>query len=337
MRTRAQRFWVRTSAFSIIAAIVVCAIWAVWSRSSATASPTEETTIAIGEGELKLYARVCAVQRCGSLPAGQVESSAKDIEKRGQAIKDQIGQDKALLVLARDRGFMDVSTYESFTAAMRRTNDQRRRQVQNGQTVYGMTTYTPMDFRSRVLTQAQEYLKDKLATQAGDPLYVSNEEAKAYFRAHRWQWHAPDSRKISSVRLVRPANMDTKVLDSKLADALRGKAPGELANAAEAALPGCRVDPMPTGMISPTGLPVNVEDLSKLQPGGFLPFRQEGDQAVAYLVTMVNAADEDQDWRTYQGRITDRLEQEKLTALVRKQAVKTHIKVDGERLMSVLQ
>lgn len=336
MRTHTQRFWVKISTSAIIVVIVACAIWAVRSRASSAASPTEEN-ITIGEEELKLYESVCAVQTCGSMPAGPVGSSAKDIEKRGRAIKEQIGQDKALLTLARERGFMDVSTYETFTAAMRRTNDQRRRQIQNGRTVYGMMTYTPMDFRSRVLTQAQEYLKNKLATQAGDPLYVSNGEAKSYFRAHRWQWHASDSREIASVTLTKPANMDIKALDGRLADAVRGKTSDELAGAAVAALPGCRVEQMPMGMDSPTGQPADVEKLSKLQPGGFLPFRQEGDQAVAYLVTMLNTADEDQDWHTYQGRITDRLEQEKLMTMIRSKSSRIHIKVNDEQLMSVLQ
>ncbi|KAB7791074.1 hypothetical protein [Bifidobacterium leontopitheci] len=326
---------------AIVAALaVVCLaaagmlVWHPWQAAAQSSARSDDVTFAIGDDEMRLYADICAAQTCAGASAGK--AAADDVT-------EQIRDDKALLLLAKQYGYGDATTYESFVVAMRSTNTAKSAQAKSGETVYGVTSYTPVDFHSRLITQAGEYLESKLSAKAGDPLYVSTTQAKAYFTAHRGEWTSQPTRTVLQVSLPVAAGHSAADATQQLDQALAQVTAADAANAKQtiaAALPQANVSSMT--LDSSAAASPQMQDLiswlGALSAGQHTDVTAAADNTTvsAYLVTAVTQASDETDWQTYQSRIMAKLTQAKLDRLVAAKAKHVTIQLDQDKLTTIL-
>lgn len=335
----------RGRAAAIVSAIaVVCLVlagiiaWAHPWRADADAG-RGVTRFEIGDDEMRLYADICAAQSCGVAGGGSAAGNASVAD-----VIEQIRSDKALLLLAKQHGYGDATTYDAFIATMKSTNSQKTAQAKSGETVYGVTSYTPVDFHSRLITQAREYLDSKLSAQAGDPLYVSQAQAKSYFLQHRDEWRSQDVRTVLQISVPAQGGRSEQAASAaaqRLEQALAAVNAGNAVHAQQslsAALPGATFRSMTLDSSAAASPQMQdlIGSLRALQAGDHTDVTAEGGMASAYLVTAVTAADDETDWTTYQSRIMAKLVDGKLDRLVASTAKDVTIELDEDKLNSIL-
>lgn len=117
---------------------VICLVVAgalVWAHPW-SASASDGTRFTIGDDETKLYADICRTESCSVSGDAKSQDAASQVD----AVRSRIRDDKALLLIAKERGYGDATTYEAFLSAMRNMNTEKTAQAASGQTVYGVTS-----------------------------------------------------------------------------------------------------------------------------------------------------------------------------------------------------
>ncbi|GAB6901725.1 hypothetical protein [Kineosporia succinea] len=103
---------------------------------------------------------------------------------------DDIRHDRAVLTLAHEQGLVTSTTFGDFMQEVTTENQARSDATERGETVYGLTDFTPEEYYSHRLTDLTTQLQSKLGQEPGDPLWVSEAEVKQAFEQDRNDWAA---------------------------------------------------------------------------------------------------------------------------------------------------
>ncbi|MDF2989857.1 MAG: hypothetical protein K0S37_371 [Microbacterium sp.] len=241
--TRRRRLRV-VLAGSVAAAALIAGV----STVAAALAPTGDRVVATIDGadvtraELEFHMqRVRATVQNGSGTSGPASrgTAVTDAALRDVAL-GEIERDRALLALAREHGLTDLRSFADLEAAREATNARRADQVANGEIVYGLTSFTLDEFRSRTLTGLRTDLIDALSTADGGTaeLAVTDDEVDAYFAAHAEEWAAAATT-YRSTRLEIPA--EAGLDEAQVAELAASAASLEQA---AAAVPGASASPV---------------------------------------------------------------------------------------------
>ena len=318
-----------------IAAVAVVAIAGaiVWAARSASASGLGKVDgVTIDEDEVHMYAQICSSQPCSSVHSISADSSEHDKRAFVQAMVDTMAEDKALLILARDNGFGDATTYETFEAARERTNTEKSEQAKAGKTVYGVTSYADASFRSRILEQADSYLKQQLGKSGGE-LYVSDDEAKQYFAANRESWNSKPVVTVLHVTFPTSSQEQVNTALASLTTHLQDAEAYFSSLAVGVRSSSITIDPNAT--VSPE-LQDLADAVSGLDVGQTTPIHADGEDCDFYIVTQIEDSDEQADWQRYEARVTEQLQSEKLDRLVEQTKAQYETDVDIGKLVQLI-
>lgn len=234
-----------------------------------------------------------------SLVVGQADRAAAETAAFGET-----WQDRATLILAKEQGLVDSVDYAGFLTDLARENDSRAKAVAAGQTVYGVTHFSPAEYYTHRLAEITTSLKKRLSAKPGDPLWVTDTDVRHAFDADREAWSANATTYTYSTLVVPAAAQDD-------AGSLRT---GRLADVA-AQVPGATLT---TGTYDggPTTLNAHTQDLlavlGNLAPGE-ISAPVPGTGQVTYYQLDSRTVDENAAFAGYANRIRQSLIDEKFT------------------------
>ncbi len=103
---------------------------------------------------------------------------------------DEIREDKTTFVLAKEQKLVDSVDYADLAAERTKENESRAQAIAAGQTVYGVTEFSPEEYYTHRLTELTTSLKARLSKNSGDPLHVTDAEVRKAFDADPDAWSA---------------------------------------------------------------------------------------------------------------------------------------------------
>lgn len=355
---------------AVVVGLIVTLVWVhPW---SASASGVEHvgTRFTISEDEAGLYVDICKTEGCSSedgivsseaetgspassdsgaaaSPSGSSSAASGTSTFTAQDVRNRIRNDKALLLIAKDEGYGDAVTYEAFVKAMRSTNTEKSTQAKAGETVYGVTSYTPIEFHSRLITQASEYLEQKLSAKQGDVLYVSDSEARSYFNRYRNEWRSPATYTVLHVTVPVPSENDgdavaqlNSVLDSIAVDVRdREGDTADVSDRIQHALPDAVLSDMTldASAASSPQMQQLIVSFDGMTVGDHTSPVTGNDAISCYLVTGITQSDDDKDWAVYESRIKAQIANRKLDTLIRNKAKTIDVVLDDDTLAAVMK
>lgn len=241
---------------------------------------------------------------------------------------EEIWRDKATLILAKEQGLVDSVDHADFLAELAEENERRAEAIDNGETIYGLTEFSPEEYYSHRLTELRTSLKKRLSATAGDPLWVSEEEVRRAFDADREAWSANATRYAYS-KLVVPVPADAPP-DYVTSLHRRVAAAGRLADAA-AREPGARLTTATHDGRSPTAPNSPDRDLvavlRTLAPGQ-ISGPVAGTHQITFYQLDGKTVDERAALADYSRRIRQSLIDEKFTQFLQRRVDDSAIEVD---------
>ncbi len=75
----------------------------------------------------------------------------------------QLKEDKMLQKLAKKEGIMESNSYSDLIDTMNKNNEERKKQKENGEVVYGVTEYTPHEYYNDSMAKLRISIKNQLA------------------------------------------------------------------------------------------------------------------------------------------------------------------------------
>ncbi|WP_392673278.1 peptidyl-prolyl cis-trans isomerase [Streptomyces sp. LN785] len=247
---------------------------------------------------------------------------------------DEIREDRATLVLAQQQGLTDSVDYADFTAERTQENESRAQAVAAGQTVYGVTDFSPEEYYTHRLTELATSLKDLLSKKSGDPLHVTDTEIRKEFDADPESWSA-NATTYAYTQLV------VTVPDGAPADFATGlqrrvKAAGHLSDVTGE--PGAKVTTGTYGGTGTTGLSTHDQDLMSvlgdLKPGQIsAPVKGTGE--ITYYQLDTRKTDEDKAFTEYSQRIRQSLVEKKYDTYLQRRVDEASMHVDTEAVAAI--
>jgi hypothetical protein len=120
-----------------------------------------------------------------------VDWTSKDARERlATRALDEIWRDKTTLILAKEQGLVASVDYADFLAGLAAENERRAKAIAGGETVYGLTEFSPEEYYSHRLTELRTVLKQRLSANANAPLWVTDVDVRRAFDADRAAWSA---------------------------------------------------------------------------------------------------------------------------------------------------
>ncbi len=102
----------------------------------------------------------------------------------------RLQEDKCLMILGYEQGLIGFADFTSFEDAWNSENKARAAAVQNGEIVYGMTSFTEEEYLAHFLANLRIALEKQLSASEGDSLYVTEEEIRTAYEADQTLWDA---------------------------------------------------------------------------------------------------------------------------------------------------
>ncbi|WP_377273074.1 hypothetical protein [Peterkaempfera sp. SMS 1(5)a] len=240
---------------------------------------------------------------------------------------DEIWQDKTTLVLAEEQGLVDSVDYADFLAERTEENTARAQAIAAGQTVYGLSEFSPEEYYTHRLTELTTSLKDKLSAGTGAPLRVTDAEVRKAFDADRGDWSAGATTYTYSQLVVRTPDGASAHYATDLQQ--RVKAAGHLA--AVTGVPDARLTTGTYGGSGSTGLNAHDQDLMAVL--GKLSTDQvsapvKGTDQITYYELDDKKVDEDKAFADYSQRIRQSLVEKKFTEYLQRRVDKADTHVD---------
>lgn len=241
---------------------------------------------------------------------------------------DEIWQDKATLVLAKEQGLIDSVDHADFLAELAEENQSRAEGIAAGQTVYGVAQFSPEEYYTHRLTELTTSLKKRLSADAGDPLRVSDADVRREFEADRDAWSA-NATTYKYSQLVVP------VPDGASADYAAGlqrrvAAAKRLADVA-AGEPGAKLTTGTYDGSGSTGLNAHDQDLMAALgtlARGQISAPVPGTGQITYYALDSKKVDEDKAFADYRRRIRQSLVEEKFTQFLQRRVDNSDIEID---------
>ncbi|MFI7610150.1 hypothetical protein ACIBP6_02795 [Nonomuraea terrae] len=103
---------------------------------------------------------------------------------------DEIRQDKATLVLAKEQGLIGSVDHAAFLTELEEENARRTDAIARGEVVYGLAEFSPEEYYSHRRAELTTLLQQRLSAKAGDPLWVTDAEVRQAFDADKDAWSA---------------------------------------------------------------------------------------------------------------------------------------------------
>jgi hypothetical protein len=259
-----------------------------------------------------------------------VDWTGKDARRRlaGRAL-DEIWRDKTTLILAKQQGLVDSVDHADFLADQAAENERRAKAMARGETVYGLTEFSPDEYYSHRLTELTTTLKQRLSAGPGAPLRVTDTDVRRAFDADRDAWSA-NATTYRYSRLVVPvpggasteyaAGLQRRVAAARrLADVAAREPSAKLTTATYA------------GGVS-NGQSVQSQDLmavlSRLAPGQ-ISTPVPGTGQITYYQLDGKTVDERGAFAAYSGRIRQSLIEERFDQYLQRRVDDSDIKVDA--------
>ena len=243
---------------------------------------------------------------------------------------DEIRRDKTTLVLAKEQGLVDSVDHADFLAELAKENESRARAVAAGQTVYGVTEFSPDEYYTHRLTELTTSLKKRLGADADGPLRVTDAEVRHAFDTDRDEWSA-NATTYEYTKLVVPVPAETATLRQRVAAAR------SLADVA-AEEPGARLTTATYDGGGSTGLNTHDQDLlsvlGKLRTGE-VSAPVTGTGQVAYYELDGKSVDEGKAFAAYSRRIRQSLVEEKFDQFLQRRVDDGDIDVDTKALGAI--
>jgi hypothetical protein len=307
-----------------VAALVVTAV-VLTQRSDEVASIDGH---AVTRGELIFHMRRLAPVVQNELRS--VDWAGEDARQRlATRALDEIWRYKTTLVLAKEHGLVDSVDHADFLADLAAENERRAKAVARGETVYGLTEFSPDQYYSHRLTGLTTTLKQRLSEGPGAPLRVTDIDVRRAFDADRHAWSA-NATTYRYSRLVVPvpggASADYAArLQRRVAAARR------LADVA-AREPAAKLTTATHAGGAPNGQSVQNQDLmavlGKLAPGQ-ISTPVPGTGQITYYQLDGKTVDERAAFAVYSARIRQSLVEERFDQYLQRRVDDSDIKVDA--------
>ncbi|GAA2500228.1 hypothetical protein [Winogradskya humida] len=220
--------------------------------------------------------------------------------------------DKTIFVLAQEQGLTDSVDYDDFLDEVERENKRRADAIAKGETVYGVTDFSPEEYYTHRLAELRTGLEKKL----GDgPLLITDAEVRQKFEASKADWSA-NATTYAYTKLVVPGSATTAI-SGRLADVR---------------IPGSKLSKETYGgAAATTGLSTHDQDLmavlTKLAPGQ-ISSPVPGTGQTTYYELDGTTVDESAAFATYSQRIRAALVEEKFDRYIQNRVQNSHIEVD---------
>ncbi|MFC4502620.1 MULTISPECIES: peptidylprolyl isomerase [Streptomyces] len=238
---------------------------------------------------------------------------------------EEIRHDKTSLVLAKEQGLVDSVDHKDFLADLTAENDSRAQAMAVGQTVYGVTRFSPEEYYTHRLTELTTALEKRLSSGANAPLQITDAEVRKAFDADREDWSA-NATTYTYTQLVVPVRAGTDAADLRR----RVAAAGHL-TAVAADEPGARLTTGTYDGGGSGGLNAHDQDLAavlgKLAPGR-ISAPVQGTGQITYYELDGKKVDEDKAFAEYARRIRQSLVEEKFDQYLQRRIDKSDIDVD---------
>lgn len=104
------------------------------------------------------------------------------IKKARKEALELVTRIKVQQMLAKEKGLLDYTSYQSFLKLLEKENSERKEAVSKGQVIYGPQQYGESEFFNYMFSNTLIKLKEKLEEKE---LAVSEQEMKAYYNANR--------------------------------------------------------------------------------------------------------------------------------------------------------
>jgi hypothetical protein len=254
--------------------------------------------------------------------------TGKDARRRLAArALDEIRRDKTTLILAKEQGLVDSDDHADFLADLAAENERRAKALARGETVYGLTEFSPDEYYSHRLTELTTTLKQRLSAAPGAPLRVTDTDVRRAFDADRDAWSA-NATTYRYSRLVVPvpgdsadyaAGLQRRVATARRLADVAAREPGSTLTTATYA-----------GGVS-NGQSVQSQDLmavlSRLAPGQ-ISTPVPGTGLITYYQLDGKTVDERGAFAAYSGRIRQSLIEERFEQYLQRRVDDSDIEVD---------
>ncbi|MGW2279036.1 peptidyl-prolyl cis-trans isomerase [Streptomyces sp. NPDC001770] len=247
---------------------------------------------------------------------------------------DEIREDRATLVLAQQQGLVDSVDFADLSAERTAENEARTQAVQAGQTVYGVTDFSPEEYWTHRLTELTTSLEDLLSKNPGDPLHVTDAEVRKAFDADPDSWSA-NATTYAYTQLV------VQVPDGAPADFAGGlqrrvKAAGHLADVT--GVPDAEVTTGTYGGSGSTGLSTHDQDLVSVLGDlhqGQVSGPVKGTGQITYYQLDSVKTDKDKAFTEYSQRIRQSLVEKKYATYLQRRADDASMHVDSSAVAAI--
>lgn len=241
---------------------------------------------------------------------------------------DEIWRDKTTLLLAKEQGLIGSVDHADFLAELAAENKRRAKAIATGDPVYGVAEFTPEEYYSHRLTELTTGLKQRLSTDADDPLWVSDADVRRAFDVNREAWSANATTYRYSTLVVPVPAGATGAYAAGLQR--RVAAAGRLAEL-PAREPGARLTTATYSGSAAAGSNAHDQDLvsvlSKLAPGQ-ISAPVMGTGQIIYYELDGKAVDEAAAFAGYSRRIRQSLVDERFDKFIQRRVDGSDIKVD---------
>lgn len=239
---------------------------------------------------------------------------ATAIDRLRTAALEELAADRVVLDLGHDRGLVPFSDFAGFEQALADTNTARAAQLDEGEVVYGLTSFRAQEFYGRTIADLRTKLVSALRSGSDPVIDVSDEEVRGAFDAHAGDWTLNASTYQLTRIAVPLASTTAEQFAARLAaegvDAVSGADPDTTVSAST--LDGA------TGLLdggSRTPDPRLVAEVATLPAGALSSPVVELGEHVVYRVDAVTV-DHDAAFTAYADRIRAQLENTALDALI---------------------
>ncbi|MCX5395793.1 peptidylprolyl isomerase [Streptomyces sp. NBC_00102] len=247
---------------------------------------------------------------------------------------DEIREDRAVLVLAQERGLVDSVDFADLTAERTAENESRAQAVAAGQTVYGVTDFSPEEYYTHRLTELATSLKDLLSKNAGDPLHVTDAEVRKAFDADPGSWSANATTYAYTQLVVQVPDGAPAGFAADLQR--RVKAAGHLADVT--GVTGAKLTTATYGGTGTTGLSTHDQDLVSVLgelDRGQVSAPVKGTGQITYYQLDSVKTDQDKAFTEYSQRIRQSLVEKKYATYLQRRADDASMYVDSSAVAAI--
>lgn len=245
-----------------------------------------------------------------NVPLGETTA----IDRLRAAALDELATDRVVLDLGHERGLVPFSDFAGFEQALADTNTARAAQLDEGEVVYGLTSFRAQEYYGRTIADVRTKLVSALSSGTDRLIDVSDAEVRDAFDARAEDW----TLNASTYQLTRIA----VPLDSDTAEQFAARVAAEGVESVAGTRPGASVSTSTldgaTGLLdggSRTPDPRLVAEIATLPAGASTSPVVERGEHVVYRVDAVTV-DREAAFAAYADRIRDQLEDTAFDALI---------------------